>query len=431
MSQFTETQLHEARSEERRRRTYVAPSTFERIKKYFRPDVKSALGKYTYFASRDIGLDGSDYQPKVNWDALRGRMKFVIWKAAEVPDSWKTYDPANWIQKTFADACDKCYSNDIPFSGYIYLNPAYFWVNGGTEQSWLNIDDETDPVIWAKNVLKTDLNVYITVRSWIIGTGLGDWVLDPNLLKKAYYKKVYSWWGDAERWYRSTSDWLTNGNSATRVGSVWINNMFGRWAYRMTRLMRHGFIPTVPVGFYSAKWFIDTYCKEFDLSTAQNYPVWNAGWYWNPSPSVVTTLEGVKDQFTTIPDEWRPKMWGKDPTDIIQVSGDRFKIPEITNLNGVPVGTDWNVWWNPGQTLHQFLKYSSKPQECPTGSHWDDVQKICVPDDVPGPSTDLEKRVQALEEFRLEAQRNMEELNKTATSLRDSVHSAGDSLKSA
>lgn len=426
---YPEDLIELARLNERSRLNRVPPSFSSKL----RTALSSfALGTGTLWRSKDLGIDMSDYQPKVNWDGLSGKIKYVIYKSSEVPDSWKTTDPANWIQKGFSDACQACYDRNIPFSGYNYLNTAYYVKNNGTVGSWEAIDAETDPDTWASNVFKNDLNVYITVRSWVMGGG--DWVNNPSNLKSAAFKRVYSWWGDLERWYMSTGDWLTNGENAAKVGSVWINLMAGKWAYRMKRLMQLGYIPTVPVGFYTRKSFITAYSPEFGVGTAGQNEVWNAGWYWSTNPTVVTTIEGIRDQLGTIPDTWRPGMWGKDPTSMIQVSGDRFKIPEITNLNGVPVGIDVNVWWHPTLSVNQFMNFKPKPVACPAGSHWDEAQQKCVPD-VVVPPTDIEQRLVSLEtrmssiEGRVDSlTTGIQETKKSLEDLTGSVRRAGQEM---
>jgi len=314
----------------------------ERNKNYLPQKIgifQRAINKLTsYFSEKSIWLDFSDWQPNINYQALKGRISGVIIKMFEVDDR---ADNTNFVQKGWASGVGYCYP-ELPVIGYVFVNTAWY-LNAGHNVVSLNnlFDNEPTDDLKAKSLIDHDPQI----RNFIRGFAIGDlWLTDVTALKdgRVRFRKFNGFFLDTERSWMSYNEYYSNQSTYRKVPDFWIGYST-KWLFeKYTWLMDHGYLPKIPLGIYSGKWFIQSF-SPLELGTfVQTHDSWVAGYYWNTG-STLTTIEAFRSQYlSAIPDSWRPGLFG-NPVRFFQISGDRFKIPEVTNVNGIPVAIDINV----------------------------------------------------------------------------------------
>ncbi len=306
-------------------------------------------GGGTYFASRPLFLDASgSYQPEIKFAQLKGRAFVgVIHKAGEVDD---TAGPDSWLDPKFQAACQGAFEAEMAYCGYIFSHCGAWWLNNQyTMQGVDDIDTGTNQER-IKKMLQQDPEFRLIVRQWAIGDR---WVTDPETLKTASFRRVMGWEIDAERWWRSYNQYLASlrgqipSTSVTKIEPTWIAFSVRKLYERLDWAMMRGYLPRVPVTIYSGKWFINAYSPDLGvyLETKDTHP---AIYYWGGGGVLTTLEEIVSNHLAQIPDNWkdsssyRNAMFGNPR--LVQISGDRFKIPEITNSAGSPVAIDLNCY---------------------------------------------------------------------------------------
>jgi hypothetical protein len=372
-----------------RKNNYTPPSRLSQLRTFI---TGLTAGTGMYFASLPLWLDASgSYQPVIKYGSLKGRA-FVgmIHKAGEVDD---TAGPDSWLDKTFVNDCQGAYDADMAYAGYVFTHCGAWWLNHGfTMEGVEAIDSAPNDTQRMRQMLTQDPEFALIVRQWAIGDG---YVTNPDWLKTASFRKVYEWELDGERWWRSYNQYLAYLRGQADISAVkpieppWIAFSNRKLYERLDWAMMKGYLPRVPVVSYTGKWFINQYSPDFGawLGSKETHP---AIYYWGAG-GVTTTVEELATVYMTqIPDTWkdtsgyRNAMFGTPR--FVQISGDRYKIPEITNTAGAPTAIDVNVYVH-GQDWKTWLNFGAVTP--PT------------PDPEPEPSPDLAAltaRVVALED---------------------------------
>lgn len=301
-------------------------------------------GTNTYYANRPIWIDMSDYQPVVNWAALKGRIAGVMVKLGEVDD---TTNPDWWIESTGAEKIGGAASIGIPAVGYVFVNTAWY-LNAGHNMVTLNnlFDNEPTDDLKMRSMILHDPQIAMIVRAWAMGS---TYLSDIRALRdgRVKFRKLSALCFDVERWWRSYTEYYTNASTARKVEDFWIMYSAKWLKEKISWAMQHGYLPQVPIDapddnlIYSAGWFIKAYGPTQFMQYLGDKETWPAGYYFGSSIGLTTLGKFQSDWLMKIPDAWRPYLFGN--VKFLQISGDQIKIPEITNAAGAPVAIDINV----------------------------------------------------------------------------------------
>lgn len=339
------------------------------------PEAKSALGKIlawlvgtlgrsqqarrgemitggSFMASRAVTIDlHGGYQPNVDFEDLPDVDGYWI-KAVEVDD---TTNPENWRTPRALEYLDRAYRMKKPAYMYVFVNTAY-WLRAQVSDTqltrWDNLPDDER----MREYVKNDPQIRTILQQLLVGE---EWMSDPSKLRGT---KARAWAGialDMERYWMSYSDWYANGANCAKVGDFWIKRTCSRLYDNLQWLMLRGYIPTLPITYnYTGWWFTSTYSPSLGDWLCDK-PVWLAAWYWSAG-SVQTTWQGVKDLLAAIPDTWRPKYVYNKLPEVIQISGDRFIIPQIRNSNNVPRTFDVNLHWQTKEEWYAAIGFQAE-----------------------------------------------------------------------
>lgn len=318
-----------------------------------------SLAPTNYFGTHPVFIDLNTIHQKVNWAALKNRpIAGYMDKCGEVDD---TAGPDSWMNPNFSGSVQGAADAGAGFVGFLFSHCGAWWLNSQyTQQGVSDIFDKASPATDTqrmKNLLMQNKEFALIVRQWAIGDG---WTTDPEWLKTAHFRRVQKWVIDIERWWRSYTeylDYLRGNRTISQVKVIdppWISFSVKDLQERLIWAMSHGYLPAADIEIvdYSGKWFINQYSPS-DLGTfLQTKSTWPAIWYWGAG-SVATTIEDlINTQLASIPDSWRDTtsfknaMFGQTIR-WVQISGDRFTIPEITDNNGKPTAFDVNVYVAP------------------------------------------------------------------------------------
>ena len=331
-----------------------------------------------YFANRELFLDLNTIHQKVNWAALKNRPNLagVMDKAGEVDD---TQGPDSWLNPNFSGSCQGAYEAGKSFSAFIFSHCGADWINKQFTQKGVNdiFDKATTDTQRMSNMLHITNGIpdfpefYLIVRQWAIGDG---WLTTPEWLKTAKFRKIDRWVIDIERWWRFYNEYLDylRGNRTQAqvkvIDAPWIQFSPANLQERLVWAMNHGYLPAAQVEIvdYSGKWFINQYSPNNLPAFLEKQSTWPAIWYWNAG-AVSTTIEDlVNVQLAAIPDSWKDSanykaaIFGLTPR-WLQISGDRFRIPEVTTSTGQPTAVDVDVYIGPGDAKTWLGIPSSPP----------------------------------------------------------------------
>jgi hypothetical protein len=324
-------------------------------------------GTNTYYANRPIWIDMSDYQPVVNWAALKGKIAGVMIKLGEVDD---TTNPDYWIESKCAEKIGGAASIGIPAIGYFFVNTAWPLNVGHDTASLNNIFDQ--PIGNDAKMLSLYRNIpeiAMIIRAWAMGSV---YTTDITALRdgRVRFRTLAGLALDVERWWRSYTEYYTNAATAHKVEDFWIMFWVKWLKEKLSWMMQHGYLPQVPLDapdetlHYSAGWFIKQYAPVQFLAYLGDKQSWPAGYYFGSSIGI-TTLDAFRvNWLSKIPDDWRPYLFGN--VKFLQISGDQIKIPEITNAAGAPVSIDVNVSVHSTGEDYAWLGFTGDPTPVPT-----------------------------------------------------------------
>ena len=316
---------------------------------------QTLVGKFAaYFTNKPLWFDFSDYQPKVNYPKLQGRVSGIMQKMFEVDDQ---PDNTNFSENNWTPALDGAYMR-YPVIGYCFVNTAWYLNhqhNNVTVENWFKDGITDDDKM--NGLVNHDLQLRWFVRSLAIGDL---WTRDISALKdgRTHFRACQGLSLDVERWWLSYNEYYANQSTARKVSDFWIG-WVTKWLYeKLNWMMDRGYLPKIPIIIYSGKWFIQTY-SPLQLGTfVETHDSWVAGYYWNTGGTMTTIEKFKSDYLSLIPDSWRPGLFGSIIR-FYQITGDRFKIPEVTNLAGIPVAIDINVSTHTQEQDYAWLNYTS------------------------------------------------------------------------
>ena len=322
------------------------------------PKAKTALAAVGVgaFATKSIWLDYSDYQPKVNLTKLAGRISGVMVKMFEVDDQAAS---TNFMEDGWANAVGDADAAGLPIIGWFMVNPAWYANNQFAYESVENFFEDGAPdVVNAANLIRNDPQIKYFVRALAIGSV---WYQDAAALKdgRVKFRTVHGWGMDLERRWQKYNEWYTNPSTAPVVSDFWIGYTAQHLYEKITWLMDHGFLPKIPCVNYSSLSFVKEWSPKKLGTFLENKDSWCAGYYWSGS-AVNTTIEEFRSKYlATVPNDWKPGLFGV--LKFIQITGDKFKIPEVTNAAGAPVAVDINVSVHTQAEDYAWLGFTTSP----------------------------------------------------------------------
>jgi hypothetical protein len=298
-----------------------------------------------FMASRAKSIDvAGRYQPYVDFEKLLEVDGWWI-KGVEVDD---TSNPDGWLYPNALEFLDRVYRLKKPAIMYVFVNTA-IWLRRQVDEAKLKGEDNLPDAQRAQAYIENDPQIRAILRQFIVGESwLTDWTKVKAAPKRAWTTVAL----DSERYWMDYNDWYANGANCKKVGDFWIFFTVKTLYERLEWLMMRGYLPKCELIYnYTGYWFTSQYSPMLGdwLSTKPN---WLAAYYW-PAGSVKTVWAEIVKLLDAIPDTWRPsKVFNKLP-EVIQISGDRFIIPEIRNSSNVPRTFDVNLHW---QTKDEWYK---------------------------------------------------------------------------
>jgi hypothetical protein len=342
--------IHELRAAKMKR-----PSVLQLATSYV---IALAIGTKNVYQNRPVVIDLSDWQLDatrtrldVDWDGLAKNPEFqgAYIKGGEVGDESWSANPAiykTWKQVGVDDAIDNLARIKKWCGIYFFLNTAR-WVGGDlADYTNLDIGDEAKLL---SNYLLGDPEIHLIMYTLKIGLP-AVFPTDLKSIKNLRTKRVHAIILDLERFWKKYPI-PKNPTAADIVSPVWIGEIATRTAKRLQWLMDHGYLPQLPILFYSGEWFVGQYMGPQWRTRLDPFFTIDATYYFS-GPVVYTTFRDIVDSWEAkIPDSWRPLLFGKEGL-IFQISGDKFCIPEVCKGRSA---VDWNKVWRTLDQMHQFF----------------------------------------------------------------------------
>lgn len=354
-----------------------------------------ALG---YWGSRPVIFDWGGSYNKPNFTLLKNRITLGVPKMVEVDD---TAGPNSFLAAGFADSVQGLYDAGGGCVPFVFHHCGAYWLNSGfTMKGVSDLDAGTGDARVATYLNPTggDPEIRAIVRQIFIGN---DWTTNPGALKTMPHRVIHGIMIDVERWWRSYTDWYVNKGNAKQIEDPWIGFSAKILHDRLQWMMDHFYLPSVPIIFYSGKWFLNQYATSLGsyLGDKDTIP---AIWYFTKGTN--TTIEDISAVYMNqMPDNWtstvKANLFGNPVA--IQI-GANFIVPEFPSPTGTPATVDVSGWISPTPIKDYFQIKAPPPPvpTCSTGQHWDPTanggQGACVPDVIP-PAGDWIPRVSALE----------------------------------
>lgn len=296
-----------------------------------------------FWQTRALWMDFSDWEPVIDF-SLFEKIDGVMVKLFEVDD---TTNPAGWIQKGKNDIIYAAQRYNKPCVGYMYNNTAYWPKNGFTAVSVNNLfDNEPTNDLKMKSLIDHDPQFKSLLRSWALGSL---YLEDITALRDGRVKflPLAAIAIDVERSCWDYNDYYANPTTYRKVDDYWIMFSTKWFKEKLSWAMQHGYLPQVPINapddtpVYSGNWFIQQFGPVQFKTFLETCVSWVAGYYWSGA-AVVTTIEEFKSKYLAqIPETWRPVLFGKARW--LQITGDKFRIPQVKDTLGRMVGVDINV----------------------------------------------------------------------------------------
>lgn len=295
----------------------------------------------------------SDGTTGVDWDLLAVKPGFVgaYIKAGEVGDTGDPHTKAAdaWRDPTLDDNLNGLFRNGCWAAPYFFYNPAWALQRGWTMKGITDLNTGATDAERANNLLQ-DPNIYLVARQTKIN--LGRQFTAPQL--KAAPSKVYDAIViDLERYWMRYPIGTQNGV----VNDEWIAATLGATLQGLAWLQSRGYLPRRKILVYSAEWYLSAYGNKATRAVLDWWDTICAGYYWRAGRKE-TTWDGITGDLASIPNNWKPPLLGGategKAVRILQVSGDRFCIPEVKS-NGRTSPLDINVWNGSLQSMLDFF----------------------------------------------------------------------------
>jgi hypothetical protein len=258
-------------------------------------------------------IDVSDYQPVLTAADLKGHINALACKACEVDDqAWGVGDSVDkFCDPKLADNVELAYLLNIPCACYIFDNPNYTSVNGGSWQDHKLHPNSGDPRMLA---------------------------LRQALKNKTYHAICI----DVERWWVRYNEYYSNPGTALRIPPLWIRDSAADLMQRIKEDQAAGILRQVPIWIYTAKWVVDAYSPELDTFLA-NQIQWLADYttpVYTGSKGKVMTWEALSTLIDA--QSFNPKWVGNKRAEMLQLT-DAVTVPGIYNTAGAARPVDIDV----------------------------------------------------------------------------------------
>jgi hypothetical protein len=269
---------------------------------------------------KEIGIDISSYEPVLKKSELTG-LKWLAFKAVEVDDQYRAWNPkmsvdifctdpiflSNWVQVA--------YDLNIPAVAYIFDNPGYkmdFYASAYNNHN-LHPND-SDPQMMS---------------------------LRQSLKNKTYHAICI----DVERWWKYYNQYYTymktDPSKIEKIADTWIRDSAQDLYNRIIEDQAAGLLATVPIWFYTGKWFVDAYSPSLDTFLKDKIQ-WLAD-YTTPVYSQAVGSKSWADVKTIVdPVAFNPKWIGNKQAEILQLT-DRIKLPGVYGDTNLPAAVDLDV----------------------------------------------------------------------------------------
>ena len=258
-------------------------------------------------------IDVSNYQPVLKASDLAGHISALACKACEVDDQpWVGGQSVDkFVDPKLADNVQLAYDLKIPCAVYIFDNPNYTMVNGGSWSDHVKHPNSGDPRILA---------------------------LRQALKNKTYHAICI----DVERWWKSYNQYYANKGTAEKIPPIWIHDSAADLEQRIKEDQAAGLLRKVPIWFYTGKWFVDAYCPQLDtfLATRRQWLADYTTQVYKLTVGKVMTWEAL--QAIIDAQAFNPPWVGNKRAELVQLT-DAVTVPGIYNAAGSARPVDIDV----------------------------------------------------------------------------------------